>query len=61
MRTRTHTRTFVIGRGGDDGRGQQSWSDEQVEDLVPVGGAGEHDHRLAQQRLLRCDGTARFC
>lgn len=58
--TRAHTLTFAIGRGWEDGRGQQSWSDEQVQDLVPVGGAGEDHHSLAQELLLRFARTARL-
>lgn len=42
------------------GQGQQSGPDEHVQALVPVRGAGEQDHRPAQERLLWSETSARL-
>lgn len=41
-----------------DGQCQQSGSDKHMQALVPVRGAGEKDHRLAQERLLWSETAA---
>lgn len=52
--------TLLIGRGGVDGRGQQGRSEEHVQALVPVRGAGEEDDCLAQERFFWSDGAVRL-
>ena len=43
------------------GGGQQGGPEEDVQYLVPVGGAGEHRHRSSQELLLRGGGAGTPC
>ena len=51
--------TFPVGGRSMDSWGYQRRSEEDVKPLVPVGGAGQYDHSLAQKLLFWCDGTVR--
>ena len=60
MATRRHSGarlTLLAGRGGVHGGGQQGGPEEDVQHLVPVGGAGEHRHRRTKEPLLRGGGA----
>lgn len=46
--------TFPGGGSGLHGHGEERWPQEDVQDLVPVGGAGERAHRPLKQRRLGC-------
>ncbi|TNN49117.1 hypothetical protein EYF80_040659 [Liparis tanakae] len=53
-------RHLLLGHLQRSGLHQQRRPEEDVQRLVPVGGAGEDDHRLAQELLLRAGGAVRL-